>query len=108
MPSNLEVLDKWFILCPVSFSLDQLYQNGREWQPILDRIVVLFHTMIPQEGPTLVPNMGEHLSTNYIFRSDQAMVRMHPKHRSIGINLENSLLAMMDLGIETSTGFPKV
>jgi hypothetical protein len=52
--------------------------------------------------------MGEHLSTNYIFRSDQAMVRMYPKHRSIGINLENSLLAMMDLGIETSTGFPKV
>ena len=26
-----------YSLC-LSFSLDQLYQNGREWQPILDRI----------------------------------------------------------------------
>ena len=56
----------------------------------------------------MVPYMVEELSTHYISRLDQALGRMQPKHRAIGIHLENSLLTMVHLGIESTTGFPKV
>jgi hypothetical protein len=75
---------------------------------IVDRLAGLLYAMIPQEGPTLVPYMGEEPPTHYIFRSDQALGRMQPKHRSIGIHLENSLLTMVHLGVESATGFPEV
>ena len=45
-----------FLSCSLclSFSMDVLYQNGREWQPILDRIVVLSVGM----GKTSIPKVS--------------------------------------------------